>query len=350
MPNAHANATGQDLHVDKSYKQAVRAASTANITLTAPGASIDGVTMSNGDRFLAKNQTLPAANGLYVWNGAASTATRAADGDIAADFVFGFLVYVREGTVNAATIWVFSQSAAITLGTTAITFSQIFVGSALADPTTTRGDLITRGASALARLAIGTVGKFLGTDGTDPLWTNNAQYYATTGLPGATAPAAFVGGTISGAPITGTFAVNNFIVDQAGKVWVCTGAGTPGTWVQSGGGMANPMTTNQDIIVGGASGAPARIAVGANGQVLAITAGIVGWVNAASGFSNPMNAIGDLIFGGVAGLATRLAIGANGQVLTVVGGAPGWANPSGGGGGGTTNNTSSSLYLAKTCI
>jgi len=347
MPTSHANLTGQDLHVDKSVKQAVRAASTATITLTAPGSTIDGVTMSNGDRFLANNQSTSSQNGIYVWNGAASTATRASDADATLDFVFGFLVYVREGTVNAATYWVYSQSAAVTVGSTAITFSQIFVGSALADPTTTRGDLITRGASALARLAIGTVGKFLGTDGTDPLWTNSAQYYGTTGKTGATVPAAFVGGTVSGAPSTGTFAVNDFVIDQAGKVWCCTGAGSPGTWVQSGGGMANPMTTNQDIIVGGASGAPARLAVGANGQVLSIAAGVVGWVNSASGFSNPMTSIGDLIFGGVAGLATRLAIGGNGQVLTVVGGAPGWANPSGGGGGGTTNNTASSLYLAE---
>ena len=41
--------------------------------------------------------------------------------------------------------------------------------------------------------------------------------------------------------------------------------------------MNNPMTTAQDIIKGGASGAPARLAVGSNGDVLTVTAGAVGW-------------------------------------------------------------------------
>lgn len=220
----------------------------------------------------------------------------------------------------------------------------------ISDPTTTRGDLITRGASALGRFALGTSGQFLSTDGTDPVWRNTAQFFATSGLTGATTAARFVGGTVSGAPSTGTFAVGDFVVDNAGKMWICTGSGTPGVWAQSGGGMSNPMTTNQDVIVGGASGTPARIGVGSNGQVLAITAGVVGWANSASGFTNPMSAIGDVITGGTSGAAIRLGIGANGQVLTVVGGQPGWANPTGGGGGGSTNNAAASLYLTRTCI
>jgi hypothetical protein len=129
---------------------------------------------------------------------------------------------------------------------------------------------------------------------------------------------------------------------------VCTGAGTPGTWAQSGGGMSNPMTANQDVIVGGTSpaGTPTRIGVGANGQVLTVTAGAVGWANSASGFSNPMTTIGDIITGATAGAAQRTAIGANGQLLTVVGGVPAWANA----GAGSPNQVSASLYLARTCI
>ena len=38
-------------------------------------------------------------------------------------------------------------------------------------------------------------------------------------------------------------------------------AGTPGTWAQSGGGgMTNPMTTAGDVIIGGSSGTPNRLA------------------------------------------------------------------------------------------
>ncbi len=43
-------------------------------------------------------------------------------------------------------------------------------GTGLTDPTTTRGDIIRRGAAAIERLALGTAGKLLKSDGTDPDW------------------------------------------------------------------------------------------------------------------------------------------------------------------------------------
>lgn len=51
-----------------------------------------------------------------------------------------------------------------------------------------------------------------------------------SGLTGATAASRHVGATASGPPLTGTFAVGDFVIDQSGTVWVCTAAGTPGTW------------------------------------------------------------------------------------------------------------------------
>lgn len=50
------------------------------------------------------------------------------------------------------------------------------------------------------------------------------------GLTGATAGARFVGGTTSGPPVSGTFAVRDFVVDGRGTQWICVTAGTPGTW------------------------------------------------------------------------------------------------------------------------
>lgn len=47
----------------------------------------------------------------------------------------------------------------------------------------------------------------------------------------------------------------------------------------TGGGMTNPMTTSQDIIVGGASGTPTRLGVGTNGQRLGVSGGNVTWVD-----------------------------------------------------------------------
>lgn len=47
--------------------------------------------------------------------------------------------------------------------------------------------------------------------------------------------------------------------------------------------MANPMTTSGDIIYGGASGTPTRLAKGTDGQVLGLTAGIPTWQNVSGG-------------------------------------------------------------------
>lgn len=55
--------------------------------------------------------------------------------------------------------------------------------------------------------------------------------------------------------------------------------------IQVSGGMSNPMTTQGDIIVGGASGTPTRLAKGTAGQVLAMNSGATGleWTNAGGG-------------------------------------------------------------------
>lgn len=59
----------------------------------------------------------------------------------------------------------------------------------------------------------------------------SAPAIVASGLTGATATSRYVGATISGAPTTGTFAVGDHAIDQTGYIWICTGAGTPGTWV-----------------------------------------------------------------------------------------------------------------------
>lgn len=56
-----------------------------------------------------------------------------------------------------------------------------------------------------------------------------------SGLTGAVAASRYVGATVSGAPVSGTFLVGDFIIDQSAKVWICTVAGTPGTWVSASG-------------------------------------------------------------------------------------------------------------------
>ncbi len=107
-----------------SRKEAVRVATTTNITLTAPGSAIDGVTLSNGDRVLVKDQSTGSQNGIYDFNGAASALTRSLDADSDAEVKPGASVFVSEGTVNGNSTWQITTDAPIIVGTTALTWSQ----------------------------------------------------------------------------------------------------------------------------------------------------------------------------------------------------------------------------------
>jgi hypothetical protein len=123
-----------------SLKDAVRTGSIANIVLTAPGATIDGVAMVVGDRFLAKDQTVSADKGIYVWNGAAVAATRALDADTGTELKPGTMVYVTEGTTNADKLYAIVSDVAIVIGTTAQTWSPFGGGTTY---TASNGVLLT---------------------------------------------------------------------------------------------------------------------------------------------------------------------------------------------------------------
>jgi hypothetical protein len=117
-----------------SWKDSVRVASVTNINLSAPGATIDGITMVLNDRFLAKDQTTTtSANGIYVWNGAATPATRAADMSTALE-VEQAVTTVEEGT-SAGTTWRQTQ-VNITLDSSAIVWTQFGTQVAAATETT----------------------------------------------------------------------------------------------------------------------------------------------------------------------------------------------------------------------
>jgi len=105
-----------------TWKESVRAASTANIAALSGTQTIDGVALVAGNRVLVKNQTAASSNGIYVV--AAGAWTRALDNDSAAEML-NATVMVQEGTVNAETQWTCSTNAPITLGTTSLAFSQM---------------------------------------------------------------------------------------------------------------------------------------------------------------------------------------------------------------------------------
>lgn len=80
-----------------AWKDGVRVSTQGNINLAAPGATIDGITMATNDRFLARSQSDASENGIYIWNGAATPATRSADASTFEELEAA-VVTVEEGT------------------------------------------------------------------------------------------------------------------------------------------------------------------------------------------------------------------------------------------------------------
>ena len=132
---AYVDAQLQGLDV----KQSVRVATTANGTLSsafANNSTVDGVTLATGDRILLKNQSTGSENGIYTVNSSGAP-TRATDFDADSEVTGGAFFFAEEGTVNADNGFVLTNDGAITVGTTALTFTQfsgagqVIAGSAL---------------------------------------------------------------------------------------------------------------------------------------------------------------------------------------------------------------------------
>ena len=131
------------------FKDSVRVASTANVDESSAPAAIDGVTLSSGDRVLLKNQSTGSENGIYVFNGSGSAMTRATDADADAEVTSGLYVFVEAGTVNSDTGFVLTTDGSITVGSTALTFTQFSgAGQIVA------GDAITKSGNTL-NVAVG---------------------------------------------------------------------------------------------------------------------------------------------------------------------------------------------------
>ena len=123
------------------FKDSVRLATTANGTLAsafANGQSVDGTTLSTGDRILIKNQSTGSENGIYTVN-ASGAPTRATDADENAEVTSGLFVFVEAGTQNADSGFVLTTDGTITVGSTALAFTQ-FSGAG----SFTAGDGLTR--------------------------------------------------------------------------------------------------------------------------------------------------------------------------------------------------------------
>lgn len=103
-----------------SWKSPVRAASTANLTLSGLQ-TVDGVSLATNDRVLVKNQTTASDNGIYV--AASGSWSRASDMDAASEFLLA-TCFVSEGATAGNTSWTMTTDGPIVVGSTAIVWVQ----------------------------------------------------------------------------------------------------------------------------------------------------------------------------------------------------------------------------------
>ncbi len=117
------------------FKDPVRAVSTSDLTLSGTQ-TVDGVSLIAGDRILVAGQTTAADNGIYEV--AAGAWGRSTDADTSAEVKAGTAMFVTEGTTYGNSQWQLTTDDPITLGTTALTFTQFNGGGSAytADETT----------------------------------------------------------------------------------------------------------------------------------------------------------------------------------------------------------------------
>lgn len=103
-------------------KDSVKLATTENIALDNTTTAVDGITVVSGDRVLVKDQTDGAENGVYIVNttGAWNRAEDFVQGKVSS----GAFFFVEEGTVGGNNGFVLTTDNPISVGNTALTFTQ----------------------------------------------------------------------------------------------------------------------------------------------------------------------------------------------------------------------------------
>jgi len=302
-----------------SWKQPVATATSTSITRSGLQ-TINGVTLTGGERVLVKDQSSSSENGIYI--ASSSAWTYATGADDWAEYV-GAIVFVASGSLNG-TAWYCQAQPGGTLGVTAMNWSNFSVASSY-----TAGTGLTLAGTQFSITNTGVSAATYGSASSVPVVAFNAQGQATsvTNTSIAINGNQITSGTVDSARLSGAYTG-------------ITGLGT----------LGNLTVTN--AIVGSITGnaATATTATTAGSATTATTA-----TNLAGGSS------GNVPYQTASGATTFLATGSNGQVLTLASGVPSWATPTTGtvtsvGGTGTvsgislsgTVTTSGSLTLGGT--
>ena len=236
-------------------KQSVRAATTANITLSGTQ-TIDGVTLVVGDRVLVKDQNTASQNGIYVV--ASGSWTRATDSNTNTSLNAGAFTFVEEGPTNGDNGYVLTTDNPITIGTTSLTWAQfsgagqIIAGAGLVKS----GNTLSVGTASSSRIVSNAGAIDLATvtqsDGTGSAGTSFVQsvtrdsYGRVTGVTTATVQDASTSAKGIASFDTNTFSVSSGAVSVKAS------------------GISNTQLANNSVTVGSTN-----IALGASSTTLA---------------------------------------------------------------------------------
>jgi hypothetical protein len=119
-PKQYVDGAVEGVKAQIKWLTPVHARANGNVNLAAPGATIDGVGLTTGDRFAAFDQSTGSQDGIYIYQGAATPATRAGDMP-ASSTAFGINFYVAAGaTYGDMHFAVTSGPGSDTIGTDAL--------------------------------------------------------------------------------------------------------------------------------------------------------------------------------------------------------------------------------------
>lgn len=122
---AYVDGVAQGLDLKESVRAATDGTS-IDLTADTDPNPVDGVTLSDGDRVLLKDQSTAAENGVYVAKTAIDPTTwiRSADADENNEITSGTFAFVEEGTTNGDSSYIVTTPDPISVGTTSINWSQ----------------------------------------------------------------------------------------------------------------------------------------------------------------------------------------------------------------------------------